>query len=160
MTSGKTIPPAVTFTLELILLIPGQRVIALTPECCMLSWDVATTILFGLTRPGLQTTIYCTRVSDTQTISPTIHCFFKYHCAILVLVGFMVFNALFNNITVILWWSVLFVEDTGGPGENHRPVASYWQTLSHNVASSTPRHERGSNSYKHYIKFHIFLRHH
>jgi len=30
--------------------------------------------------------------------------------------------------------------------ENHRPVASYWQTLSFKVASSTPRHEWGSNS--------------
>ena len=29
--------------------------------------------------------------------------------------------------------------------KNHRPVASHWQTLSHN-ASSTPRHERDSNS--------------
>ena len=28
------------------------------------------------------------------------------------------------------------------PGENHRPVASHRQTLSHNVASNTPRHER------------------
>ena len=27
----------------------------------------------------------------------------------------------------------------GGPGENHRPVASHWQTWSHNVVSSTPR---------------------
>jgi hypothetical protein len=27
------------------------------------------------------------------------------------------------------------VEDTGIPGENHWPVASDWQTLSHNVAS-------------------------
>jgi hypothetical protein len=27
---------------------------------------------------------------------------------------------------------------TGIPGENHRPVASHWQTLSHNVVSSTP----------------------
>jgi hypothetical protein len=26
------------------------------------------------------------------------------------------------------------LEETGGPGENHRPVASHWQTLSHNVA--------------------------
>jgi hypothetical protein len=26
------------------------------------------------------------------------------------------------------------------------PVASHWQTLSHNVVSSTPRHERDSNS--------------
>jgi hypothetical protein len=31
------------------------------------------------------------------------------------------------------------------PGENHQPVASHQQTSSHNVASSTPRHERGSN---------------
>jgi hypothetical protein len=44
---------------------------------------------------------------------------------------FMVYNVTFNNIS-----------DTGGPGENHRPVASHWQTLSHNVESSTPRHER------------------
>jgi hypothetical protein len=25
------------------------------------------------------------------------------------------------------------VEETGGPGENLRPVASHWQTLSHNA---------------------------
>ena len=29
------------------------------------------------------------------------------------------------NITVISWRSVLLVEETGGPGENHRPVASH-----------------------------------
>jgi len=52
----------------------------------------------------------------------------------------MMFNATFNNISVISWWSVLFVEETGVPGENHRPVRSHWQTLSHNVVSSTPRH--------------------
>jgi hypothetical protein len=44
--------------------------------------------------------------------------------------GFMMFNATFNNISAILLWSVLLVEETGGPGENHRPVASHWQTLS------------------------------
>ena len=33
------------------------------------------------------------------------------------------------------------MEETGVCGENHRPVASHWQTLSHNVVSSTPRHE-------------------
>jgi hypothetical protein len=32
------------------------------------------------------------------------------------------------------------------PGENHRPAASHSQTLSHNVASSTPRHEWDSSS--------------
>jgi hypothetical protein len=30
---------------------------------------------------------------------------------------FMVFNATFNNILVILWWSVLLVEETGVPGK-------------------------------------------
>ena len=38
---------------------------------------------------------------------------------------FMVFNATFNNISVILWWSVLLVEETGVPAEKHRPVASH-----------------------------------
>jgi hypothetical protein len=33
------------------------------------------------------------------------------------------------------------VDETGLPGENHRPVASHWQTLSHNVVSNTPRLE-------------------
>jgi hypothetical protein len=40
----------------------------------------------------------------------------------------------------------LFVEETGVPGENYRPVASHRQTLSHNVVSSTPCHERDLNS--------------
>jgi hypothetical protein len=35
------------------------------------------------------------------------------------LVWFMVSNANFNNISVILWQSVLLVEETGVPGENH-----------------------------------------
>ena len=38
--------------------------------------------------------------------------------------GIMVFNATFNNISVISWRSVLLVEETGGPG-NHRPVVSH-----------------------------------
>jgi hypothetical protein len=59
---------------------------------------------------------------------------------------FMVLNATFNNISAISWRSVLLVEETGVPGENHRPDPSHLQTLSHNVVLSTPRHERGSNS--------------
>ena len=46
----------------------------------------------------------------------------------------MVFNATFNTISVISWQSVLLVTETGVP-------ASHLQTLSHNVVSSTPRHE-------------------
>jgi hypothetical protein len=34
----------------------------------------------------------------------------------------MMWNAAFNNISVISWRSVLMVEETGVPGENHRPV--------------------------------------
>jgi hypothetical protein len=34
------------------------------------------------------------------------------------------------------------VEETGEPGENHRPAESHWQTVSHNVVSSAPRHQR------------------
>jgi hypothetical protein len=49
----------------------------------------------------------------------------------------MVFNATFSNISVISWQSALLVEETGVHRENHQPAASHWQTLSHNVVSST-----------------------
>jgi len=70
----------------------------------------------------------------------------------------MVSNATFNNVLVISWRSVLLLEETRDQrkpwicrksltnfityccieytspwGENHRPVVSHWQTLSHNV---------------------------
>ena len=62
--------------------------------------------------------------------------------------GVMVFNSTFNNISVIscIWWLVLLVEETVVPRENHRPVTSQRQTLSHTVVLSTPLHERESNS--------------
>jgi len=37
----------------------------------------------------------------------------------------MVFNATFNNVSTISWRSVLLMEETKLPGENHRPVASH-----------------------------------
>jgi hypothetical protein len=52
-----------------------------------------------------------------------------------------VFNTTFTNISV-----TTFVAEIGVPREINRPVASHWQHLSHNVLSSTPRHEWGSNS--------------
>ena len=57
----------------------------------------------------------------------------------------MVFNPTFNNISVISWRSVLLVEETWVPRENHIPVVSHWQTLSHNVVSSTPRPDQDSH---------------
>jgi hypothetical protein len=53
----------------------------------------------------------------------------------------MVFNATFNNIAAVSWRSVLLVEETGVPEQNHRPTSSHWQSCSHIVASSTPRHK-------------------
>jgi len=40
----------------------------------------------------------------------------------------MVFNATFNNISVVLLRSILLAEETRVPWENHRPAASHWQT--------------------------------
>jgi hypothetical protein len=51
---------------------------------------------------------------------------------------FMVRIPTFNNISVISWRSVL-LQETGVPTENHRPVKSQSQTLTHNVVSSTAR---------------------
>ena len=42
----------------------------------------------------------------------------------------MVFNTTFNNISATSQQSVLLVEETEVPRENHRPAASQWQTLS------------------------------
>ena len=49
--------------------------------------------------------------------------------------------------------------------KTHRPVASHWQTLSHNVVSSTPRHERDVKHHKpiipdlnKFIRSYVFLR--
>ena len=50
-----------------------------------------------------------------------------HSCFLFWLVGFMVFNVTFNNISAITctWRSVLLVEETGVPGENHQPVACH-----------------------------------
>jgi len=60
---------------------------------------------------------------------------FLYYRSLVWLVGrfFIVFNATFNNISVISWASVLLEEETGGPRKNHRPATSsiYADTKSH-----------------------------
>ena len=43
---------------------------------------------------------------------------------------FWCFNATFNNISAISWQPVFVVEEAGVLGENHRPWASNWFTLS------------------------------
>ena len=49
----------------------------------------------------------------------------------------MVFNATINNISVISRWSVLLVEETGEPRENHQPAASHWN-LYHIILYTSP----------------------
>jgi hypothetical protein len=39
--------------------------------------------------------------------------------AVDVVLLLVVFNFTFNYISVLSWWSVLLVEETGVPGENH-----------------------------------------
>jgi hypothetical protein len=41
------------------------------------------------------------------------------------MVMIMVFDATFNNISIISWWSGLLVEENGVLGENHPPVTSH-----------------------------------
>ena len=66
--------------------------------------------------------------------------------------GFIVFNATFNNISVIMWRSDLLVVETGGPRENHRSVGSHWQTLSHNVVLLAIPYDHGGPRFEaHYI---------
>ena len=43
---------------------------------------------------------------------------------------FWCFNATFSNISAISWRPALVVKEAGVPGENHRPWASNWYTLS------------------------------
>ena len=58
---------------------------------------------------------------------------------------FMVFDATFHNISVISWLTVSFI---GGENRGNPPTMLPLVTdqLYHNIVSSTPRHERGSNS--------------
>ena len=52
----------------------------------------------------------------------------------------MVFNATYNNISVISWRSVLLVEETGVHGENHRSAKLYHIMLCRTHNFSGDRH--------------------
>ena len=45
--------------------------------------------------------------------------------------GVMVLNTTFNSISVISWRSVLLMEESWVPEENHWPAASQWQTITY-----------------------------
>ena len=77
-------------------------------------------------RLSISRNFYDLRQFLKQWLGPKSHpvCLFVY-MFVYMFVCLMVFNATFNNISDISWRSVLLVEETGGPGENHRPVASH-----------------------------------
>ena len=58
----------------------------------------------------------------------------------------MVFSAIFNNISVISWRSILLVEEPGVP-EKTTDLSQVTDQISHNVVSSTSRLERDSSSF-------------
>ena len=66
---------------------------------------------------------------DSEVRYPEIECVDleeHYQSDLLSLMNwFKVIHATFYNISDISSRSVLLVEETGGPGENHRPVASH-----------------------------------
>jgi hypothetical protein len=81
--------------------------------------------------------IYTVEIIEMSYIVFLILCIILHQCGIIVLpvrlvfiliwvivMPLMSFNALFNNMSAISWRSVLLVEETGVPRENHRPVAN------------------------------------
>jgi hypothetical protein len=57
------------------------------------------------------------KIKDNTIIVIIIH--------LIIVFGDLVFNATFNNISVILLWSVLLVEETGVPRETTEHAASH-----------------------------------
>ena len=50
---------------------------------------------------------------------------YYFGCEYMVRVRVMVLNTYFNNISVILWRSVLLMEETAVSGVNHRPAVGH-----------------------------------
>ena len=88
--------------------------------------------------------VHLCKISQQVRYYSSIQVFCQNYCGVIMTVRVMVlmFNTTFNTISVISWRSVLLVDETGEPRDNHRPATSHWQTLSHNVVSSTPRLSR------------------
>ena len=60
---------------------------------------------------------------NVKTIHEIVHCLLFLNCLFVYL--FIVFNATFNNISVISWQSVLLVKETAVPGENDKLQISF-----------------------------------
>ena len=67
--------------------------------------------------------LFLTKLVHANTLSKT-----NTHVKPVLFGWFMVFNATFNDISVLSCRPVLLVGETGVPGENQRSAASHWQT--------------------------------
>ena len=97
------------------------------------SYQVSVHIAEGFQRRRLK----CEKLTDDRRRTPSdgksSHCLWQGELKIMTtltpflirFVLFMVFNATFNNISVISWRLVLLVEETGVTAENHRPVTNH-----------------------------------
>jgi hypothetical protein len=91
-------------------------------------------IVFALTRSG--SSLWSNQWDDDGAHNIVIPVkYYKLFHSRMLRVMVMVFNATFNNISVISWRSVLLEEETE---ENHRPATSHWQTVTLVCASHSP----------------------
>ena len=64
--------------------------------------------------------VYHTILPQMATVIVLMH-----QMSVSMIVCLMVFNATFSNISVISWQTVLLMEETGGPEENHWQFITY-----------------------------------
>ena len=57
----------------------------------------------------------------------------------------MVFNATFNNILAISWWSLLLMEEAGAPGENHQPAETLATLNTQDTRTKTKKDKKKRN---------------
>jgi hypothetical protein len=113
-----------------------------------LSWKIKSNYIFNLFRNGRIWLANNEKCIVFFIVDPSPYYYLFLHSHVFTFIKrvrarLTVFNTTFNNISAISWWSALLVEETGIP---KKTTASHWQILSHNVASSAPRHEQDSNS--------------
>jgi hypothetical protein len=118
-----------------------------------LFWRVVIFLSFIFNNNNLKTKdtlMFPMHCEHTQNVNGWVFLFFddwilKDHFFASINVCSIVTDTTFNNISDISWRSVLLVKETGVHGENHRPAASHWQTLSHNVVHLAPNGIRTHN---------------
>jgi hypothetical protein len=101
---------------------------------CMFSINI---IIWAMLATLKRITNTCERMQLHYTCCVTTHLLMHKRVGMVVIYGSWIYN---------YWRSVLLTEEIRIARENHRPAASHWQTLSHNVVSSKPHYERDSNS--------------